>query len=239
MSSPSQLPPHVQIYTWPTCTIRELSHLLVTALPKLLPEPAVGTRLAYRLIFADTRDAGRPGGPGAFVSKELGSIVLGVDGQGVLPSGNSNGSGDESANIVTGGPLAGDLGGEPEKTLQDARFVIGDYVSCAIYPPLPNGAVAPAPASGASVRGGAGGSIRAAGVASGGGGGSLRAEPASGDRENGFSEFRVRGSGRNYARDSALRGSGGVPSGEWRRGERLPDAPSGGPYRRGRGQTRY
>ncbi len=93
VSSPSQLPPHVQIYTWPTCTIRELSHLLVTALPKLLPEPAVGTRLAYRLIFADTRDASRPGGPGAFVSKELGSIVLGADGHGVLPSGSSNGSG--------------------------------------------------------------------------------------------------------------------------------------------------
>ena len=63
-------------------------------------------------------------------------MVIGDGGPGILP-------GEEEAAIVQGGQMAGALGGEPEKTLQDARFVIGDYVSCAILPPMDNGGVAP------------------------------------------------------------------------------------------------
>ncbi|KAI9850936.1 MAG: hypothetical protein M1838_004822 [Thelocarpon superellum] len=127
------LPAHLQIYTWPSCTLRELSHLLTTALPTLLPDPVIGTRLSYRLIFPDTRDPGRPG-PGRYLSKELGSVVIGAGGPGVMSK--------EEEKTVAGGPMAGELGGEPEKTLQEGRFVIGDYVSCAIFPPLSNGSVA-------------------------------------------------------------------------------------------------
>ncbi|RDL40748.1 Uncharacterized protein BP5553_00727 [Venustampulla echinocandica] len=206
----SELPPHLQIYTWQTCTLRELSHLLTSALPTLLPEPAIGTRLAFRLIFPDTRNPGPGSGPGRFMPRDLGSIVIGDGAPGILPD-------DEEAEIVAGGQMAGALEGEPERTLQDARFVIGDYVCCAILPPSPNGTVAPSPV-GAS-RGGFGGG-RGMGDFGGRGG-------FGGPRENGFG-FRGRG---------GPRGGGGfgqamVPSGEWRRGERVPEGPSGG---RGRG----
>ncbi|KAI9681105.1 MAG: hypothetical protein M1817_002387 [Caeruleum heppii] len=199
-ASPSTLPPHLQIYTWPSCTLRELSHLLTTALPSLLPSPMIGTRLSFRLIFPDTRDAGRPG-PGRYLSKELGSVVIGAtDGAGILPD-------DEEAKIVAGGPMAGELGGEPDKTLQEVRFVIGDYISCAVFPPLANGAVAPPSAAYAGGRGMGNGP----------------------PRENGYGGFRVRGGGRPAM----------VPSGEWRRGERVPEGPADRGFGRGRGRGRY
>src|SRR5277367_3091637 len=61
------LPAHLQIYTWPSCTLRELAHLLTGALPNILPDPAVGTRLSFRLIYPDTRPP--LGGPGAEVQR--------------------------------------------------------------------------------------------------------------------------------------------------------------------------
>ncbi|KAG9239263.1 Sin3 associated polypeptide p18-domain-containing protein [Amylocarpus encephaloides] len=208
----SELPPHLQIYTWQTCTLRELSHLLTSALPSQLPEPATGTRVAFRLIFPDTRNSGPDSGIGRYKTKDLGSIVIGDSGPGILPD-------DEEAEIVAGGQMAGALGGEPEKTLQDARFVIGDYVCCAILPPLENGSVAPPP--GGMSRGAFGGG-RGMGGDFGSRGG------YGGPRENGFN-FRGRG-----PRGGGSFGQGMVPSGEWRRGERVPEGPSGGSGR-GRG----
>lgn len=39
-----------------------------------------------------------------------------------------------------------ELGGDDSaKTLADSRFVIGDYVDCAVFPPLPDGTVIPRP----------------------------------------------------------------------------------------------
>ncbi|KAK2630146.1 hypothetical protein QTJ16_000966 [Diplocarpon rosae] len=210
----SELPPHVQIYTWPSCTLRELSHLLTSALPSLLPDPAIGTRLSYRLFYPDTRNSG-PGsapGPGRYMSKDLGSVVIGEGGPGILPD-------EEEAAIVKGGQMAGALGGEPDKTLQDARFVIGDYVCCAIVSPLDNGSVGPPPSGPARGNFGGGRSDfggRGAGM---------------GFRENGF--------GGGYRGRGGPRGSGGnfnqgfVPSGEWRRGEQVPEGPSGGRGRSG------
>lgn len=182
------------------------------------------------MIFPDTRDTGRPG-PGRYLSKDLGSVVLGGgDGPGVLPS---NG---EAAGIVTGGPMAGELGGEPEKTLQEARFVIGDYISCAIFPPLPNGSVVPLPTMGGAGphgRSAAGFGRGMSGFAAG------RNDPLGHPRENGYGDFRVRGSARPYNGDGSI-GSSGVPSGEWRRGERVPEGAGAGPgYGRVRGRGRY
>ncbi|KAI9655698.1 MAG: hypothetical protein M1829_000610 [Trizodia sp. TS-e1964] len=224
----SSIPQHLQIYTWPTCSLRELSHLLTMALPNILPDPAIGTRLSYRLIYPDTREMGRPG-PGRFLSKELGSVIIGAGGPGILPD-------DDMAPIVANGPMAGELGGEPEKTLQDARFVIGDYISCAIFPPLPNGSVAPQPnpASGPRAMGGR--------MSDFGGG---RGGVLGGPRENGFGGFRVRGSSRGGGFGPGTgANNGGLPSGEWRRGERIPDGPGSGgsgngPYGRGRGRGRF
>ena len=192
-------------------------------MPDLLPDPVIGTRLSYRLIFPDTRDVGRPG-PGRYLSKELGSVVIGGEGQGIMPT-------EEEANVVTGGPMAGALNGEPDKSLHEARFVIGDYISCAIFPPLANGSVAPPPGPGVAGRvGGRGG----ANDFGGGRGGVL-----GGPRENGFGGFRVRGGGRGGGSGGWGRGDDvGLPSGEWRRGERVPDGPGGGrgSYGRGRGR---
>lgn len=153
-------------------------------------------------------------------------MILGGDGPGILPT-------EEEATVVTTGPMAGELHGQPDKTLQDARFVIGDYISCAIFPPLPNGSVAPPPSSGAVGRSGVGG----------GGGrgmneyGSVRGGQV-GPRENGYGGFRGRGPPRGGSSFGGGRlGDGGLPSGEWRRGERIPDGPGGrGGYGRGRGR---
>lgn len=87
--------------------------------------------------------------------------MIGGDGTGIQPT-------EEEKKIVATGQMAGELGGEPGKTLQDARFVIGDYISCAIIAPLSDGSVAP---NGAGVSAGVG-------------------------QENGSGGFRVRGAAR-------------------------------------------
>lgn len=211
--SPDELPPYVEIYTWQSCTLRELSHLLTSAYPDLLPSPAIGTRLSFRLIFPDThiRGANSASGPPKYMTKELGSVVIGDGGTGILP-------GEDSEGIVSGGPMEGAMLGEPEKSLAEARFVIGDYVACAIIEPLQSGAVAPPPPSGPA-RGGFGAG-RGAGEF---GGGRARENGFGGGGGGGFRGFSGRG--------AANFGQGFVPNGEWRRGERVPE----GPASRGRG----
>ncbi|KAI4286002.1 MAG: hypothetical protein L6R38_000229 [Xanthoria sp. 2 TBL-2021] len=218
-STTAPLPSHLQIYTWPTCTLRELSHLLTTALPSLLPAPSIGTRLAYRLVYPDTRPP-RPGTadlPPRYLSKEIGNVVIGGDGPGILPT-------VEEKDVVTSGVMSGELQGEPDKTLADARFVIGDYVDCAIFEPLGDGSVAPMPRADF-----AGGNRMPRG------GGGIFAGPP---RENGFGGGYGRGrGGPRGGYGGGERGGGrlgeGVPSGEWRRGERIPDVRG---YGRGRGR---
>ncbi|MCJ1390345.1 hypothetical protein MMC18_003204 [Xylographa bjoerkii] len=233
-SSSSPLPPHLQIYTWPTCTLRELSHLLTSALPTLLPDPSIGTRLSYRLIFPDTREISRQG-PGRYLSKELGSVVVGGDGPGMVPE-EVDGAGDargtdgvaEGAGaVVREGLMAGKLEGDPEKTLQEARFVIGDYVDCAILAPLADGSVNP----------GLGPAVGVVGRGNGYGG---RGNMMGGLRENGVGGFRGGGRGgpRGGLFGAGRLGDGGVPTGEWRRGERVPEG-SGRGFGRGRGRGVY
>lgn len=142
------------------------------------------------------------------------------DAEGIWPEG-------EGQDVVTGGVMAGALKGEPERTLGEARFVIGDYVDCAVFEPLGDGSVAAAPR-----RGEYGGSV--SGRGGGGGGGGYGGPP----RENGY------GRGRGGMRGGYGGGAGGggrlgegVPTGEWRRGERIPDGRGyGGGYGRGRGR---
>ncbi|KAF6230708.1 hypothetical protein HO173_011060 [Letharia columbiana] len=186
------LPPHLQIYTWPTCTLRELSHLLVTALPTLLPSPAIGTRLAYRLVYPDTHNNSNNNNnatttttmaPGRYLSKELGDVVVGDEGAEEGPGrgrreeereGGGGGGGEGGEKVVREGVMAGRLGGEPDKTLQEARFVIGDFISCAIFPPGADGSVAPGHNSAGRGRGGRG-EFGGEGAGSfGGGGGGVR-----------------------------------------------------------------
>ncbi|KAK3057312.1 hypothetical protein LTR09_001494 [Extremus antarcticus] len=126
----------VQIYTWPTCTLSELTGLLTSVLPAgLLPSPSAGTRLVFKLIFPDTRGQIDETGRGRWVDRQLGSVVLGASG---------GGDGDEVMGVDDVVKVEA-LSGDADKTLSDARFVIGDYVACTIYPPGADGRVAPLP----------------------------------------------------------------------------------------------
>ncbi|PYH94869.1 hypothetical protein BO71DRAFT_483460 [Aspergillus ellipticus CBS 707.79] len=138
-SSTTHLPPHLQIYTWQSCTLRELSQLLTSALPTLLPSPSIGTRICFRLIYPDTKGAATmgPDARGRYLARDLGSVVIGS-------SSSSAAHDDEGDENPAPAPRGMRLqGNDADKTLQDVRFVIGDYVDCAILPPLEDGSVAP------------------------------------------------------------------------------------------------
>ncbi|KAK3692372.1 Sin3 associated polypeptide p18-domain-containing protein [Podospora appendiculata] len=225
----ADLPVYLPIYAWKSCTLLELTHLIAAATPSVLPSPAIGTRLVFRLVFADTR--GRTDQPPRFVAKDLGSVVIG---------GGGPGTGIDEDGVDIGG---GD-GADGAKSLNDAKFVVGDYVSCAILPPneLTGEVAAPGaarvgrgvsnardvrPASpvarreqpgsawyGDSGRGEGGRARGGEGLVHGYGGRDMR----DGGRDGGRYSDRDRGGGR---------GVGFFPDGEWRRGERVPEHPMG------------
>ncbi|CAO2652373.1 Nn.00g006560.m01.CDS01 [Neocucurbitaria sp. VM-36] len=208
-----RLPTNVQIYTWQSCTLRELCKLLLSAVPTLLPQPFTGSRIAFRLVYPDIQGSNRPGAPGRYISRDIGSVIIGANAE--EEDVDMNG-GDAS----TVAEALKQLDGDPDRTLADVKFLIGDYIACAILPPLPDGGVpaAPPPLSGPG-RGPPG--------AYGGRG-----------RENGFNGRGDYGFGRGGrgGRFDDRRPSGGVPSGEWRRGDALPEREPGyGRGGRGRG----
>ncbi|KAF1995725.1 hypothetical protein P154DRAFT_623804 [Amniculicola lignicola CBS 123094] len=241
-----RLPQHLQIYTWPTCTLSELSHLLLTALPSLLPPQYAGTRIAFRIVHPDMSVRGNA--PGRYIGRDLGSVVVGAstspedavhkekdhDGDVDMTDGTTNNgtenSGEKKDEAISLSELKEalkDLSGEPQKALSMARFVIGDYICCAVLPPLADGSVAAAPPpipSGPSARppprdgfGGArGGGPR--GGSNGYRGDGYRGGVGGGDGQRGGRP----GAGIGYD-DWRREGGGGVPSGEWRRGEAPPE----------------
>ncbi|KAJ5088879.1 hypothetical protein N7456_012495 [Penicillium angulare] len=202
------LPPHLEIYTWQSCTLRELSQLLTSALPSLLPDPPVGTRLCFRLVYGDARGVvmGGPDARGRYLSRELGSVVVG-------PRDSPYRTDKDADKLSEERPRAGPLrfqGSDADKALQDERFIIGDYVECAILAPLEDGSVAPPPArSGSGPLPTMGGGMRAF-------------------RDSGFGR-----PGRGGPRGGDRGGPPHVPMGEWKRGERLPEGGGGGGRRRG------
>ncbi|KAH9887409.1 hypothetical protein F4778DRAFT_425280 [Xylariomycetidae sp. FL2044] len=246
--SATPLPPHISIHTWTNCTLNELSHHLASAPDsnpvsdsdsgpdgKILPDPAIGTRLAFRLIFLDTRGGGASGP--RYMVKELGSIVIGDGGPGLDPE-------DVEARKLLAASGEGGSDGDGEKTLFDARFVVGDYVSCAILPPLEDGSVAPASSARMGRGSGAGEARAAVGRTPAG----FRDRDPDRDRMNMFGygygyghgrsgRGRGGGGGRSGRDHDGFGGRGNVPMGEWRRGERLPDIPP--PVGRGRGRGRW
>ncbi|KAJ5100083.1 hypothetical protein N7532_007084 [Penicillium argentinense] len=198
----ARLPPHLEIYTWQSCTLRELSQLLTSALPSLLPDPPVGTRLCFRLIYPDARGAAIGGSdmPGRYVSRDLGSVIVGPRDNSYRENESADTHGDSRSRQ---GPLRFQ-GSEADTALQDIRFIIGDYVECAIVAPHEDGSVAPA------LRGSSGAPA----------GGGMRAF-----RDNGFGGRPGRGGDRG--------GPPPLPPGDWKRGERLPETGGRG-GRRGR-----
>ncbi|RCI10720.1 hypothetical protein L249_5302 [Ophiocordyceps polyrhachis-furcata BCC 54312] len=179
--SSKPLPPHVSLYTWPSCTLSELAMELAALKPSALPHPAVGTRLVFQLVYPDLRSTA-PFGDALprYAVKDLGSIVIGHSGPGA----------ETSELGATGGTSRNDH--DIGRTLNHARFVVGDFVSCAILPPLSDGSVAPAS------------NARSYGI-----------------RENGLGGGRGIRAGRREGGPGGT--GGGVPKGEWRRGETLPD----------------
>ena len=203
-------------------------------MPSLLPTPAVGTRVGFRLLFPDTRSVAPGGGEegrGRWLSKEVGSVIIGAaDGDGAEHAdGHENGDAPEDE---VADALKGAYSGDAEKTLADARFVIGDYVSCAILPPLTDGSVAPLPAPemgrGYGGPSGGRGGPRDGGYGRGGyGGGRVEQNGFGGGGGGGFGGYRGGRGGRGGGF-----GAPSVPSGDWRRGERIPEGP--GSFGRGR-----
>lgn len=90
-------------------------------------------------------------GRGRYTSREMGSVVVSAaDHRDNNGNGNGNGNGDVNG---VGGEY--DLGGDDaERTLADAKFVIGDYIDCAIFPPLSDGTAVPRQGGGGGMRGG-------------------------------------------------------------------------------------
>lgn len=214
----------VQIYTWPTCTLSELTGLLTSVLPDgVLPQPSAGTRLVYKLIFPDTRGAVGEDGRGKWTDRPLGNVVIGTGGSSRRRDEYDE---DEDAPMANGADSSrDDLTGDADKTLADARFVIGDYVACTIYPPTSDGRIAPLPPQSRGPRDPY--------VAP-------RGPPGVG-RENGYGPPR----GGGYRGGYGGRGGGVMgtapPMSDWRRGERPPGPMSGGygrggGYRGGRGR---
>ncbi|KAH7406868.1 Sin3 associated polypeptide p18-domain-containing protein [Phaeosphaeria sp. MPI-PUGE-AT-0046c] len=201
-----RLPTHLQIYTWQSCTLREICKLLLSALPTQLPQPYAGTRIAFRLVYPDIQGSNRPGASGRFISRDIGSVIVGARSRN-----DDTGADEATANVAE---ALKQLDGDPDKTLADVKFLTGDYVACAIIPPLPDGGVPAAPPP-LSVPGRGG---PPTGPYGGGRG-----------RENGFHGRGDFGYGRGRGGD---RLGGGVPSGEWRRGEAPPERE---PFGRGRG----
>ncbi|EER37912.1 Sin3-associated polypeptide Sap18 [Histoplasma capsulatum var. duboisii H88] len=197
---PPTLPPHLQIYTWPSCSLRELAQLLTSCLPSILPDPAIGTRLSFRLIYPDTRNQGVVGeGLGRYLSRDMGSVIVG----------QSPVAERREKTLPVNGALKLQ-GEEADKCLQDFRFVIGDYVDCAVLPPLADGSTAPAIMNrGVTGSSAIGGGMRAFG------------NGPSSLRETAFGKSRAGGSLSSGGFPPT--GPSGVPPGEWRRGERIPE----------------
>jgi histone deacetylase complex subunit SAP18 len=154
----------------------------------------VGCRLVFQLVFPDLRNTATvANSPPRFGVKDLGSVVIGGD------------SGSDTSGDISMDATAKDSD-DKYKTLSGARFVVGDYITCAILPPLPDGSVAPAS--------------------------SVQREHASGSQRGQNSSGRGGSKGnRGGWRDDV---GGGFPMGEWRKGEKLPDAPGGRSRGRGR-----
>ncbi|EPE09895.1 sin3-associated polypeptide sap18 [Ophiostoma piceae UAMH 11346] len=242
--------PFVAAHTFLTCSLAELSYFLAASQdPAVLPNTAVGTRIAFRLVHVNDDDAkddsnmvsGSIGLPRITI-KDIGSVVIGGGGPGA-PTGTSSlealddysiegldfdaqpewGTADVEANTGRGYDDA-EYGARSSqrsdtKTLADVHFVPGDCISCAIMPPLASGCAVPA----GDIRSGRGSGIGEASIAS------KRPPPPPRKRSEGAgsryypeSDYRIGKRGRND-RGGGPPYAAAVPTGEWRRGDALPD----------------
>lgn len=114
------------MYAWFDTTLRELVQQIVPQIPDL-PDPVIGTRFAFRSVFPDAREERGRFEDGhelpRFTKQDLGSVIAGEDGN----------------------MMDNKHGAKPNTTLREAHYLIGDYVTVAIAPPLADGSIAPQP----------------------------------------------------------------------------------------------
>lgn len=225
LQHPSTTTPHTPLYAFKTTTLLHLVHLLADAHPSVLPSPAIGTRVAFRLSFSDGRH---------LTTQDLGSVVIR----------------GRNRDVDTGVDDDEEDKDDSEKTLHDVKFIVGDYLSCAILPPDEGTGKVVAAGGYLPVVGGGEEEEDVQGRRGGGGfrGGrdvvdGRRREEMGGGRE-GRGGFRGRGLGFGFGggrggppmgggyrgRGGFGGGGGGFPNGEWRRGENLPDGPLRGGF---------
>ncbi|KAL1898803.1 hypothetical protein Sste5346_003210 [Sporothrix stenoceras] len=233
-ASPQRLA-FVPVYALPSYTLSELTHHLAAAQdPVVFPSPCIGTRIAFRHVYENTRHTAAEGnGSGnsrlegfegissapRFIIKDIGSVVIGCGGPGapttsldaiddyVIPDELT--VDDEGRFISTGDN--GSRGDDGNKTLADVRLAPGEYLSCAILPLLANGCVAPA----SSARSGRGSGIGEAPAS--------RMPPPPPSSASASRSMDSRFGRRDRDSYSGGLSSRGVPSGGWRRGDAIPD----------------
>ncbi|CAK7206418.1 hypothetical protein SEUCBS139899_009210 [Sporothrix eucalyptigena] len=203
------------VYALPSYSLTELTHHLAAAQkPSVLPNPCIGTRIVFRHVHANSRYGSDSNGNGVdrlsseprFIVKDLGSVVLG----GGSPAAPLT-SLDEVDDYVIPDELVDEAkhgirnNDDGNKTLADVRYVTGDFISCAILPPLANGCVAPE----SSARSGRGSGIGEAPAS--------RMPPP--PPVPSVSRLMSSHYGKKRREDTGF----GVPSGEWRRGDAVPD----------------
>lgn len=150
--------------------------------------------------------------------KDLGSVVIGDGGPGISTDADDVGGETEEGRLRMGATVGS--AAESAKSLADARFVVGDYLSCAILPPSPaDGSVQPASAARAG-RGYGAGQARSV------------VDPGPPPMSRGRDGWSANMYGTRAAGGANFRAP---PVGEWRRGEKLPEGPPG----RGRGGRRW
>ena len=221
--------------------------------PVVLPSAAVGTCIAFRLVHVnddgakdDSNRAAGPSGLPRITIKDLGSVVIGGGGPGAPTcvsslealddysiegldfdaqpewrTADGEASTDRSYNDAEHGARSRHGNHRNDtKTLADVHFVPGDCISCAIMPPLANGCVV----SAGDIRSGRGSGIGEASIAS------ERPPPPPRKRTEGAgsryypeSDYRIGKRRRNGGGGGGPPYAAAVPTGEWRRGDALPD----------------
>ncbi|CAI4217568.1 unnamed protein product [Parascedosporium putredinis] len=123
----SHPPPCATFYTDQSATLADLAALFSAhATPSPLPSPAGGTRLSFQLVFPDIRSPQL----NRYMTKDLGSVVIGELGPG------------DAADDHALAKLRNEVERDSRKTLAQAKFVVGDSISCAVVPPSEDGTVA-------------------------------------------------------------------------------------------------
>ncbi|KAI0371447.1 hypothetical protein BV20DRAFT_1043152 [Pilatotrama ljubarskyi] len=226
---PLPLADEQQIYTWKDATLREVLTTLRSTAPNSIEYRHPLARYSFRAVFADAAARGR------FSQKELGTVysrdILGEPG-----------SLDHPAPRLLEDHEAESQGSDQDRTLEELRFVPGDYLCVSVH--LPKGATVPTgPGGELAIKGSAVGPAPVAGAANGwksvGGGrgdggwaGSLGAAPGPGAGRGGGGHWRGSSGPEPPVPRGARGGRGGDFGGRDRDDRRVPPPRRDSPSRR-------